>query len=1130
MGVEPVRWPETLLISGSANGRLIYERDWSATALGPIAAWPQSLRTIVIMAMESSAQMYIAWGPARVALYNDAYNSIAGGHHPRIFGLPTAEAWAEVYESTLKPLFDDVIIGANTLTMHDQHFPIMRFGFVEDFFCTLSYSPLRDESGNVAGLLAVVTETTQTVLSRRRMETLRDLAGDTAEALSEAAIGDAFRNALADKPDLPFARLYLRDELTSTMRLASSVGDDPSTDEWPLEVVMRLGEPTAVQTAGRGSALLLPIAAQHHRETIGVLVAGINPRVQLDEAYRRFLTLLAGQIGGAVISVRAFEAARTRAEALAELDRAKTNFFNNVSHEFRTPLTLMLGPLEDLLADHEGVDVAARSEITLVHRNALRLQRLVNALLEFSRVEAGRQQTNFQTLDLAAYTQGLVAQFAPVMQTAGLEFLIDIRPTGDDVWVDSEMWETIVLNLLSNAFKFTFEGQVSVVLERTGDCVALTVGDSGTGIAPAQLDHIFERFHRIDGARSRTHEGSGIGLALVRELVKAHGGEITVQSEVGGGTEFTVRLPVAAQTALTTSQSIVMDPTPATLAPVAKRAGSFAAEAMRWVESPQAELATRPLTADEAAMRRLMPAVIVAEDNADMREYIERLLQPHYRVTIVSNGAQALDAAREHTPDLILTDVMMPVMDGFALLKAVRSDTKLKAVPVVMLSARAVEGSAVEGLEQGADDYVVKPFSARELIARVNANIALARLRREYEREHRVADSFQRASLPQELPTVPGLTFNAIYSPGGNDAQVGGDWYDAVRLLDGRVVVSIGDVAGSGVRAAVTMGNMRQIIRGIAQVHADPVLMLNAADRALRSEHPELFVTAFVGILDPATRTLTYASAGHPPPYVRMPNGDVVPLAETGLPLGLRHSRVDNLARTVAIPDGALLVMYTDGLTEATRDALEGDARVRSALRRDEIARATNPAEALQHAVLDDGATGDDVAILTVWLGSADVPLSGAPLTTRWKFEADNAIAAQRARREFGDALRERGASFEDIYTAEVVFGELVGNVVRYAPGMAEVTVDWSGPLPVLHVVDDGPGFRHHAFLPNDIYAESGRGLYLITMLTEDFHVTKRPERGSHARAVLSLDRHRLANASSGPDRGGLLDALMTPF
>jgi anti-sigma regulatory factor (Ser/Thr protein kinase) len=409
--------------------------------------------------------------------------------------------------------------------------------------------------------------------------------------------------------------------------------------------------------------------------------------------------------------------------------------------------------------------------------------------------------------------------------------------------------------------------------------------------------------------------------------------------------------------------------------------------------------------------------------------------------------------------------------------------------------------------------YTVDDLPVLEELGR-RAGVAVRRAS-EFEREHRVATSFQEASLPSDLPSFHGASFDAVYVPANDEAQVGGDWYDAVRLADGRFVVSIGDVAGNGLRAAVTMGNMRQIIRGIAQVHANPALMLDAADRALRLEHPDRFVTAFVGVYDPVAGTFAYASAGHPPPMLRHPNGTIDLLSDGGLPLGLRQLARDT-GKSIAVEPGSFLVFYTDGLTEASRRPADGEEHLRDLLSEGSMLNDDRPAQALRDAIFGSVAPKDDVAILVMGIHPPVVGTStdDGGAYQRWFFDAARADSAQFARRAFTDGLRVRSADADSIARAEVVFGELIGNAARYAPGPIEVTVDWSCAAPVLHVLDNGPGFHHVPALPRDVYSESGRGLFIISSLSEDFSVSKRPTGGSHARAVLSITRRPFRRAS----------------
>jgi PAS domain S-box-containing protein len=530
------------------------------------------------------------------------------------------------------------------------------------------------------------------------------------------------------------------------MRLVASTGvgaGDPAApvegaavDEiWPVtgvaasaaaELVTGLSERIRMVPAGPwpeppAAAMVLPLTDGGLGRSVGAIVLGVSARRPFDAEYRRWFELLTAQIGGVMGNARAAEDERRRADALAELDRAKTTFFSNVSHEFRTPLALMLGPLEQALAA-EGLPAGSRQHLEVAHRNSQRLLKLVNTLLDFSRIEAGRLQAHQEPADLAALTADIASVFRSMIESAGLRFTVDCPPLGEPIAIDREMWEKVVLNLLSNAFKFTLDGAIAISLRRAADDVVLTVSDTGTGIAAGELPHLFERFHRVRGAGGRSFEGSGIGLALVRELVRLHHGEVHVESVAGQGSTFRVTIPV---------RHAPHGPDAATGAPAVPRAdaapvshaAAMVAEASRWVPAAAVE-------ADAADALAARPRVVVADDNADMRDYVAGLLGPTSRVEAVGDGMAALDAIRREPADLLLADVMMPRLDGLELLRTIRADPALRHLPVLLVSARAGEEARVAGLEAGADDYVVKPFGARELIARVGAALELARVRR----------------------------------------------------------------------------------------------------------------------------------------------------------------------------------------------------------------------------------------------------------------------------------------------------------------------------------------------------------------------------------------------------------------
>ena len=734
----------TVLSGGGEMGALMRSIDWSKTGVGPVDGWPQSLRTALSILLETGFPMYIAWGREYTQFYNDGYRPILGStKHPMAMGASTRETFAEIWD-IIGPMFEGVMEGRATNVV-DFMLPLDRHGFAEECYFVFSYSPIREESGRVGGVLVTVTETTARVVGERRLKTTQALAAETREAKTAAeACEIAGRVVATNSADMPFSGIYLLTDDGQTAVLAAASGAAPAglalpqtigTDNDQFTNVLRSGRPE-VLVGGReapgtgfplasstpGQILLVPIARQGVDHPLGVLVADTSQRLLLDDAYRDFLTLVASQIGAAIAAAQALEEAHGRAEALAELDRAKTAFFSNVSHEFRTPLTLMIGPTEEALGSPEK---ALRGEdLETVHRNELRLLKLVNTLLDFSRIEAGRVTATFEATDLSALTADLASAFRSATERAGLQLVVNCSPLPAAVYVDREMWEKIVLNLLSNAFKFTFQGSIGVAVAATDAHVELRVQDTGIGIAPHDLARVFDRFHRIERAAARTHEGSGIGLALVRELVAIHGGTVDVVSVLGQGTVFTVRLPIGTAHLAEERIARVSARSDAPSAPPRLGAAPYVEEALRWLPSDTAGPTDRqPETTGTTAR------ILVADDNTDMRDYLSRLLSVRFQVESVGDGLAALDAVKRRPPDVIVSDVMMPGLDGFQLLAALRADDATRTIPFVLLSARAGEEARIDGLHSGADDYLVKPFSARELVARVDAQLVRVKMR-----------------------------------------------------------------------------------------------------------------------------------------------------------------------------------------------------------------------------------------------------------------------------------------------------------------------------------------------------------------------------------------------------------------
>ena len=1148
--------------------RLMAGLDWSRTPIGSPETWPESLRGQVRTVLSSRYPMLLLWGEQFTQLYNDAYSALIGEQHPAAMGgdvrVTLAEGWP-----VLGPIIDEAMRTGVASWVPALQLLLERSGYREEAYFSVSHAPARDDEGVTRGVLTVCSEVTEQVVGERRLRLLRELSLQDDPATAVHDVAAQVVAALREHPlDVPFAGLWLREggllHLTASTGLAlpgtAAVDGD---DAWGLAAAGRgsaaeVALPDGADVRGGPfddpvrTALALPLPGADRSSPLGVLVVGASPARGLDEGYRSFFGLLAQQVAVSLQRARAYEEERARAEALAELDRVKTGFFTGVSHEFRTPLTLMLGPLSDALEDDAApLPDAQRERVATAVRAAQRLQKLVNDLLTFSGLEAGRAVTTRRTVDLAALTRDTASTFRAAVERAGLRLEVDCPPLERAVAVDPEQWQTVVTNLLSNALKFTFTGGLSVRLAAGADGVRLEVADTGVGIPAEELPRLFERFTRVASTRSRSHEGSGIGLALVRELTALLGGEVRVRSEVGAGSTFEVALPWSAL-----EPPLTEPPLPAT---VADGAGVRAAvqEALGWLPrdgAPGPEAPAAPVAAGAAG------TVLVADDNADVRAYLTRLLQgAGYAVEAVADGRAALDALRRRLPDLLLTDVMMPELDGFELVRAVRADARTATLPVVVLSARAGEEASAEGLETGADDYVVKPFTSSDLLARVRSTLRLARQRSTHvaqlgaladaaavitsgrrledalhvlagqarallgaegvvvaltdpahphaapvqvaagrtdgeavgtpltgrggralgslqahlaggvlapearallrplatvaaavveetwhaDRDAEVSATLQAALLPGRLPDLPGVALAAAYRPAGADVQVGGDWYDVLPLPDGRVAVSVGDVAGHGLDAALVMGQLRTAARAYALEGLDPPAVVARLDDLAARLPGAMSSTLLLGLLDVGTGALTWCSAGHLPPLLAAPGeepvwltGEVTPPLGTGLHL----EAVENAA---VLPPGGSLVLYTDGLVEDRRDQLETGM---PALRARVAAHAGEPAEALLRGVLDGTpeVPQDDTAVLVVQRTGLPAPAAEPVREVVLDLVLPSAPeAAGLLRRRLRPVLAEAGVDDDVAFELLLAGSEAVNNAVEHAvePTRPEVAV-----------------------------------------------------------------------------------------
>lgn len=738
------------LSGGGEMGQRIRDYNWSNTPLGPVESWPQSLRTCVRIMLTSRQPIWIGWGKELIKLYNDPYKDIVQGKHPWALGTPASEVWKDIWKD-IDPMLRQVMEEDEGTYVESQLLLMERNGYPEETYYTFSYTPIPGDQGGPSGMICANTDDTERIIGERQLATLTHLAKNLADCQSDMDVISRTIKTLEQNPyDFPFAlfrtvsankaSLVMSTDLGQATDVVSAEIDLDADDEKAqtlrhalatrqLQMFENLTQkvgalPKGAWAVSPEKAIVLPIAQPSTPEPYGLLVVGLNPHRILDEKYRSFFMLVTDQIANSFANVHSLIQERKRAEALAELDRAKTTFFSNISHEFRTPLTLLLAPVEDALGD-PNLDAENKARMDIAYRNALRMQKLVNTLLEFSRIEAGRIESKFRQVDIGTLTKDLASTFRSAVERAGMSLNISYDPVTEAVYVDPEMWERIILNLVSNAFKYSKQGKIAVNIRQRATTIEVSVSDTGIGIPADQIDKIFNRFHRVENSGGRSQEGTGIGLAMVKELVKLHHGTIAVTSIPGEGSTFTVSIP-AGKDHLSSEQIEVA----ALQADGFRHSTTFVEEALKWLPAEQAR---EQKTSQSAGLNGRRSKVLLADDNADMRGYLERLLSEQFEVSTAGDGEDAFRKALEFRPDLVLSDIMMPGLDGFGLLKKVRSHPEIKNTPLIFLSARAGEEAKVEGLDAGADDYLVKPFSARELMVRVSNHIRINQVRRQME-------------------------------------------------------------------------------------------------------------------------------------------------------------------------------------------------------------------------------------------------------------------------------------------------------------------------------------------------------------------------------------------------------------
>lgn len=737
--------------------------NWAETALGPVTQWPDALVTAARLAIPSRMPLLIWWGPNLIQIYNEAYAQLVGTKHPEAIAMPAKRCWDEVWDE-LSPLATQVMNDGQATFAENMLLLLERHDYVEETYWTFSFSPITDASGEVAGIFVVTTDVTAQVVGARRLETVRQLG--TVSVANAGGVEEICKAAVdvlsANRQAVPFAAVYVIDpeqaDATAHARLVASYGVAQGTSVTPTQRFVLDDNPTlakAVASGARGlitglretipreafdrgplgdqtpdAAMVLPVSVSAQSRPAAVAVLGVNAYRAVDEVYLTFFHLVARQLRVALGDALAYESERLRTIALIELDEDKTRFYQNVSHEFRTPLTLILGPLRTILDEgDQGLSPRHRETLLSARRAALRLRKLVDSLLEFARAEADEVHATPEPTDLAALTADLASMFRSVVEQAGLEYIVDIAESGDPVDIDRDMWAKIVLNLLSNAVKFTSQGSIRVELRQSSDDIELRVCDTGIGIPAAHLSTVFDRFAQVPDQRGRSAEGTGIGLALVAALAAANGGEVSVESVPKQGTTFTVSLPRVAS-----AQSSPAEPV--------DRTGDSAIDA--YLVEAESWLRAGP-SVDSRPAAESIGRLLLVEDNADMRDYLLRLLtEDGWTVDAVGSVDAAVKV--NPAPDVVVSDIMLPGRSGVDLVRMLRSDPSSRRIPIILLTARTGPESAAAGLASGADDYIAKPFDPAELLARIRVHHDLMQLRElELSQAENKAANLQRA-------------------------------------------------------------------------------------------------------------------------------------------------------------------------------------------------------------------------------------------------------------------------------------------------------------------------------------------------------------------------------------------------
>ncbi|PRP76869.1 response regulator receiver ATP-binding protein [Planoprotostelium fungivorum] len=757
--LAPPKWYERL--PDKPLVRLFLATDWSKTSLGPLSDWPSSFCDATIICFTSAFPMSLFLGRELVQFYNSGYIDMWPDKQAKTWAKPLQQGWPEVW-SELDSLINDVCSKGEGFYMMAKLFLLQVGPLLKELYFNFSYSPV-SQGRHIVGIINTVADCSNYVINNRRMEQLRVLALRFTSISTTEDMCKTLTEVLGTNThDIPFFAYYqvTGEDLSLISRSPCGIGyptsiTGPTDTSSPLaEAVTRAvwntcNDRTSVELDLSGyelpicggwkeppkSSCVTPVFSDD--VLVGVLLVGLNQHLDYDDSYRDFISLVSNQVGNAVKFSKVREDTRKRLEMLSNLDRARTVFFTNVSHEFKTPITLTLGPLEDLLNRERNVyakdvlshkkpnlDPTQTRKIDLIYRNSLRLLKLVNNLLDFSNLDNGEFNGKFEVVDVRELTIECCNLFESSFQKSKLIFLVDCEEVTGEVLVDRDMFEKIVLNMISNSFKYTKNGSVRVSLKDGDEFVIITVEDTGIGISEIDLPHVFKRFYRGTNREAR-QAGTGIGLALVSELVQLHGGRVDIESKLGQGTRTTATIKKG-QSHIPPDRIHRLDPSMSGSIKIKDKHSVSSSWLSSLSRTPPSGTSSPPspgsMMSTESSHHRWRIAFLCLD--SEMREYILSIIGGDYDVFVSDDVESIYTQINGNKSDLVLADISTSG-PGFTLLEQMRNEPTNVNLPIIFVNARSGDNQ-MESLGKGVDDCLVMPFSDLELRARIAVHIRMS--------------------------------------------------------------------------------------------------------------------------------------------------------------------------------------------------------------------------------------------------------------------------------------------------------------------------------------------------------------------------------------------------------------------